>query len=318
MEPPFEKLDGVDDVISGYTGGTTVNPTYKEVSSDTTGHIESVRFSYDPEVVSYEKLLDVFWRQINPTDDGGQFVDRGSSYVTAIFYHTEEQKRLAEESKAALERSGRFDGPIVTPIRPAVTFYEAEDYHQDYYKKRPLRYKIYRSGSGRDRFLKKAWKEDMMSGTSGSTTRWADFVKPSDEELQKALTPLQYKVTQHEGTERAFTSEMHDSKAQGIYVDIVSGEPLFSSTDKYDSRSGWPSFYKPLEPGLILERQDNKLFTSRTEVRSRYGDSHLGHVFGDGPQPTGLRYCINGAALRFVPKEDLDKEGYGEYTTLFK
>lgn len=160
MEPPFEKLESIDDVISGYTGGHKVNPTYKEVSSGTTGHFEAVEFLYDPSLVSYEKLLDIFWRQINPTDPDGQFVDRGPQYRTAIFYHTEEQKRIAEQSKAALERSGRYDKPIVTTIIPAGRFYRAEDYHQDYYKKNPIRYKIYRFNSGRDRYLEKVWGKE--------------------------------------------------------------------------------------------------------------------------------------------------------------
>ncbi len=159
MESPFEKLDGVGEVISGYTGGHKKDPTYQEVSADTTGHLESVQLHFDPEKISYEELLEVFWRQIDPTDDGGQFVDRGSPYLTAIFYHDEEQKRLAEASKAALEKSGRFDKLIVTPVIAATVFYPAEDYHQDYYKTNPLRYKYYRWGSGRDKFLESVWPE---------------------------------------------------------------------------------------------------------------------------------------------------------------
>ncbi len=157
MESPFEKLDGVISVISGYTGGSEKNPSYKQVSSGSTGHLESVEITYDPEKVSYEKLLEVFWRQINPTDPGGQFVDRGKQYTTAIFYHNEKQKRLAEKSKEALERSGRFSGKIVTPIRKAGPFYRAEEYHQDYYKVNPLRYRFYRYNSGRDQYLKRVW-----------------------------------------------------------------------------------------------------------------------------------------------------------------
>ncbi|MGG4045602.1 MULTISPECIES: peptide-methionine (S)-S-oxide reductase MsrA [Paenibacillus] len=301
MVTPFEELPGIVSIVSGYTGGHKPNPTYEEVCSETTGHVEAVQITFNPDIFPYEKLLELFWQQIDPTDAGGQFYDRGSSYQTAIFYHSEEQREKAEASKQALERSGRFDKPIVTPILPAGPFYEAEEYHQDYHKKNPGHYKRYRKGSGRDDFLEKHWAP-----------------KINKEELKQRLTPLQYEVTQNNATERPFQNEFWDHHGDGIYVDIVSGEPLFSSTDKYDSGCGWPSFTRPIRDYSIKEKLDLSHMMVRTEVRSKGSDSHLGHVFDDGPGPDGLRYCINSAALRFIPKEDLDKEGYSEYKVLFE
>ncbi len=315
MEPPFEKLDGVKEVISGYTGGEKVNPTYEEVSAGGTGHVEAVEISYDPTKISYSKLLDVFWRQIDPTDPDGQFVDRGKQYRSLIFYHDDEQRKLAEKSKKKLDESGRYEKPIVTEIVKAQPFYRAEEYHQDFYKKSSVRYKYYRFLSGRDQFLKKIWSDKMKTTKKSNNEKYG---KLSKEELKKKLTPLQYKVTQEEGTERPFNNEYWDNHRDGIYVDIVSGEPLFSSLDKFDSGTGWPSFTKPLEPANITEKVDKGFFMTRTEVRSLHADSHLGHVFDDGPAPTGLRFCMNSASLRFVAKEDLEKEGYGEYKKLFE
>jgi peptide methionine sulfoxide reductase msrA/msrB len=313
MEEAFSQYEGVLSVTPGYSGGFVEFPTYEEVCYGNTGHREAVQVRYDEDVVSYEELLGVFFTNIDPTNPEGQFSDIGEQYKTAIFYHDENQRDLAYKVIDIIEKSGIFGKKICVDVIPFKNFYPAEDYHVNFYKTNPIRYCFYKEMSGRKKFIEKYWKEqnilNLPKKKLNSKYLKADFSK---------LSELQYKVVKESYTEPPFRNEYYNNHEEGIYVDVVSGEPLFASIHKFDSGTGWPSFYKPLEEDNIVYRLDYSHGMVRVEIRSKHGDSHLGHVFDDGPEPTGLRYCVNSAALRFIPYEKLEEEGYGEYKYLFE
>jgi peptide methionine sulfoxide reductase msrA/msrB len=334
IEASFLDIEGVLSAVSGYGGGHDPAPTYEKVGTGKTGHTEAVQVTYDPKKVSYATLLEIFWRQIDPTDVQGQFADRGSQYRPVIFYHNAEQKKLAEESKARLAASGKFKGGVAVPVEAFTNFFPAEEYHQKYCKLNPERYDRYKKGSGRAGFIESAWgkappprvpvtaandgvEDRGKQAVAGDPREACDLTNLSDAELRKRLSPEQYEITRKNGTERPFANAYWDNKREGLYVDVVSGEPLFSSRDKFESGTGWPSFTRPVSGAKVVEKTDRAHGMTRTEVRSGKADSHLGHIFPDGPGPGGLRYCINSASLRFIPREDLEKEGYGEYVELF-
>jgi peptide methionine sulfoxide reductase msrA/msrB len=317
MQSALEKVYGTISVISGYTGGKTKNPTYENYAEN--GFVEAVKVTWDPNRVSYDQLLDAYWHHTDPTDSGGQFVDRGPQYRPIVYWMDDQQRMLAEGSKTALGKSGKLLRPVATDIRKAEAFYMAEEYHQDYPKKNPGNYNSYYMFSGRVEFFSKTWgAEATMDPAAPPTAVKGMWNKPAKDQLKKTLTAMQFDVTQRDGTEPPFQNEYFNNEHDGIYVDIVSGEPLFSSTDKFDSGTGWPSFTRPLVPSNVVLKSDRSLGIERTEVRSRYADSHLGHLFDDGPMPTGLRYCMDSASLRFVAVADLQKEGYGQYLSLFQ
>jgi peptide methionine sulfoxide reductase msrA/msrB len=317
MQSAFEKLYGVVSAESGYIGGRIKNPTYDNYAEN--GFVEAVKVQWDPRHTNYNQLLNWYWRHTDPTDPNGAFVDRGPQYRPIIFYMSPTQRDAATASKDALSKSGRFSKPIATEILPASAFYPAEDYHQDFPKKQPDSYQSYYNFSGRKEFFTKYWGKDSLNDPFtlpiGRDGRWP---KPSQDQLKKKLNAVQFEVTQLDGTEIPFQNEYYNKEGvDGLYVDIVSGEPLFSSKDMFDSGTGWPSFTEPLFLYYVQFKVDKSLLDTRVEVRSRYSNDHLGHVFDDGPAPLGTRYCMNSAALRFIPAANLEKEGYGQFAYLF-
>lgn len=311
IEPAFQTTTGVLDAIVGYAGGSAEDATYDRVSSGRTAHKEAIQVYYDPNIISYADLLSIFWTHIDPTDPHGQFVDRGPQYTTVIYYHNLEQYEIATASLAMQARSGKYDQPIVTEIVRYSTFFPAEEYHQDFWLHSAERYQGYKKWSGREEYFEEiADKEVLATGA---------YTKPDEATLRDQLSAEQFAVTQSCSTEPPFANEYRDNHRAGIYVDIVSGQPLFSSLDKFDSGSWWPSFTKPITGGVVEESLDTTEGMIRVEAKSSVAWSHLGHIFDDGPSASGgMRYCINSSSLKFIPVEELEQAGYGEWKALFE
>lgn len=296
MEKLMQSIPGVIDVVSGYANGVdNLVPTYNRVIQGDTGYRETVRVEYDPGIVSLDALLFAYFNVIDPTIENAQGNDRGTQYQTGVYY-ADDVSRETVERIAAIERERTPD--FVVEIEPLERFYDAEEYHQDYLDKNPYGYCHISPVE-----MEEARQMIVDPGK---------YQRPTNEEIRAMLTDLQYEVTQNAHTESPFTSDYYLSKEPGIFVDVVTGEPLFSSREKFESGTGWPSFTAPIDENTIRYIEDNSLGMRRVEVRSRAGNSHLGHVFYDDPSsPTGTRFCINGAALRFIPLEEMEGEGYG-------
>jgi peptide methionine sulfoxide reductase msrA/msrB len=332
----YDHVEGVVATRAGYTDVSKFyihgdGPTYEEITSGQIQGREAVQVIYDPNKISTKKILEMYLKSIDPTDAGGQFLDRGYHYTTAMYYQNESQKQEANKFLTKLRFSKKFSKAIVTQALPYKNFYAAKEYHQHYKDKNSLKYGVYYEASGRNDFVRSMWDSKSLDssqlfeddqnlkiteGTAPTTKKdtWASFTQSKKIERLQQLSLLQVNVTQNKATEPRYINEYVSNKEKGIYVDIVSGEPLFLSSDKYDSGTGWPSFTKPISLTSVTLYEDTSTFPSRLEVRSSIAGSHLGHVFDDGPYDRGgSRYCINSASLRFVPVTEMKKEGYEEF-----
>ena len=306
LEAYLDKLNGVVYTDVGYANGNTENPTYEQVCSSNTGHAETVHVQYDPKRIDLITLLTYFFKVVDPTSVNRQGNDRGSQYRSGIYYKDSADKALIDQ--VIVTEQKKYSAKIVTEAVPLSNYYAAEEYHQKYLEKNP---------DGYCHIDLKSLDNDPMAKTN--TAVKGTYTKPSQEELKKKLTTMQYQVTQNDGTEVPFVNEYWNNHEDGLYVDVVTGEPLFSSKDKYESGTGWPSFTKPIAPDSVVTKIDKSLFMEREEARSRFGNSHLGHIFDDGPKDKGgLRYCMNSAAFRFIPLGKMAEQGYGEYIPLVK
>ena len=319
----MKMIHGVEDAEVGYANSNVPNPTYREVCTGKTGAAETVMVEYNPREVSLPFLLNLYYQTIDPTSLNKQGNDRGTQYRTGIYYTDPSERPVIEESLAKLQE--KYSKPLAIEVGPLKNFYPAEDYHQDYLDNNPGGYCHISPGlfrlarEARDTTLLNREAQESVDTSSNIGSLERTYTKPSDKELRNRLTALQYEVTQNSATERPYANEYNKEFRPGIYVDIVTGEPLFLSTDKFESGCGWPAFSKPITADVVKGYVDKSHGMNRIEVRSKSGDSHLGHVFNDGPADKGgLRYCINSASLKFIPLADMQKEGYGDLIPLVK